>query len=111
MLVLDLMELRPRISPASEEAVLQSCVDLRSQAEVKLEAMVLLQHRLADVREADDEPLVRLVCAQELVQLLSKARSEWCRAATSVERSELELDAIYALRRTYTTEIDDALRR
>ena len=84
--------------------------DLQEQARTKQNELEDLEGALSAVRSAQDDPIVLVLCAQDLVQRLSRVRSEWCRAETAVDQAELEVDRIRALRRRYEEEVDAGLR-
>lgn len=109
MRLLDLLELRSQVSPDAEDRIRQSLRDLRLQAEAKRSAVQEAERSLDGVWACDDDVLLRVVCAQDLVQKLSKLRSEWCRAQTAVERCKLELDRLLALRSKYEMEAANAV--
>jgi len=111
MTALDLLDLRSSISPGARQSALQSLDDLRKVEQLANHEVKALEGALADVRSAEDDPVVRVLCGLDLVQSLSKARSGWCRACTAVERAVIEVDRIDALRAVYSVEVDDALRR
>lgn len=106
MIQQSLIDMRALISTSAEAKLRQSWKDLAGHAADRLAAVRRLEARLADVRDASGDPLVRVLIGQDVVQDLSKARSEWCRAVTAQERAELDLDRLAALRWHYEREVE-----
>ena len=104
-------DVRDRTSPAAEERAVQSLCDLSDRAAALGADVRALEERLAEIRMADEDLVVCVLLGDEIVQELSRMRSEWCRALTAAERGWLALDRIRALREKCVQEVGRAVRR